>query len=154
MDREHREDVEPRSIMTFRQAVLFVIYYAILQFTLVVIAGLLLRRVIGPHVTWRGLLLAFILLACCGPIFIVLIRWFRAARQHPGPFAIRFGLSMSAMVTLYALMLTVAAQNIGLSFFSLTALPSYLVVTAIIGFPLFSLTAYLLGKFGDRNQPE
>lgn len=141
------------STMTLRQALLFVVYYTIFQFVLVAAAGLVLRRLVGLDVTWGGLALAFVLLTCCGPIFVALVYWFRASRDRPGRFAIRFGLAMCAMVMLYALMLTLSAQRIGLSFVSLAALPGYFAVAAIVGFPVFSVTAYLLWRLrGDSGR--
>jgi len=138
--------------MTLRQTFLFVAYYTIFQLILVGIAGPVLSRLIGLHVTWGGLVLAFALLASCGPIFVALVYWFRTSRDHPGRFAIRFGLSMCAMVMLYALMLALGARRMGLSFFSSTALPGYFAVAAIVGFPVFSLTAYLLWRLrGDSG---
>jgi hypothetical protein len=139
--------------MTLRQASLFVLYYTVFQFALVAVADLVLRRFLGFDITWGSLFLAFVLLTCCGPVFVALVYWFRASRERPGAFAIRFGLSMCVMLMLYALMVTLSAERIGLSFLSVSALPGYFTVTAGVGFPVFSLIAYLLWRLrGDSGR--
>jgi hypothetical protein len=140
----NRSAEQKASAMTSRQALLFVVYYTAFQLILVTIAGVVLHQLMGLHVTWKGLFLAFILLACCAPIFVALTYWFRASRNHPGPFAIRFGLSMCAMVILYASVVILSARGLGLSLGSPAALPGYIVTAVVFGVPIFSLTAYLL----------
>ncbi len=55
------EEAGPRAqkptAMTFRQALLFVVYSTIFQLILVAIAGSVLHHFLGLDVTWKGLLL-------------------------------------------------------------------------------------------------
>lgn len=143
------------STMTLRQALLFVMYYTIFQAVLVAVAGPVLHYFFGLDVSWEGLLLVFGLLACCGPIFAALVYWSRAARDRPGPCAIRFGLSMSLMVILYASAVTLSAHRLGLPFISTAALASYFATVILFVFPIAVLTTYLMRRrrieFGRRQ---
>ena len=65
---EGGQRVRKPTAMTFRQALLFIVYYTIFQLILVSIAGPLLHHFVGLDVTWKGLLFAFALLSCCGPV--------------------------------------------------------------------------------------
>lgn len=133
---------EKPTLMTLTQALLFLVYYTLSQAILAVVAG----PVFGLAVSWKSVLSAFGLLASCGPAFLALIYWFRASRDRPRSFAIRFGLSMSAMVIFYASAVTFGARSLGLSFISPAALPGYFATAILIGTPVFSLTAYLLSR--------
>ena len=129
--------------MTFAQALLFIMYYTIFQGVLVAAAAPVFHY-FGVDVNWTGLLLVFGLLACCGPIFVALIYWSREARDRPGVCAIRFGLSMSAMVMLYVSAAALSARRVGLPSVSRPALASYFVTVILVVAPISSLTAYLM----------
>ncbi len=122
------------SAMSFRQALLFVVYYTVFQFIVVAIAGPVLHHFLGLDVTWTDLLLALVLLTCCGPIFVGLVYWSRASRDRPWAFTIRSGLSMCAMVVLYASAVTLSARRLGLSLISSAALPAYM-ATVLVRIP-------------------
>lgn len=132
--------------MTFKQGLLFVVYYAVSQLILVLIARPVLREFFAVGISWRGLLLLFALLACCGPVFAVFICWFRRARHSPRSFAIRFGLSMCAMVILYASAVALGTRALGLLSFYPRALVGYFATVVVFGVPIFSLTAYFLKR--------
>jgi hypothetical protein len=131
-----------QSVMTLAQALTFLIYYAVSQAMLVAVVAF----VFGLAVGWERVLSAFGLLACCGPVFLALIYWFREARDRSRTFAIRFGLSMSAMVVFYLSAVTFGARSVGLPFVSPAALPGYLATAILFGTPVFSFTAYLLSR--------
>lgn len=134
--------------MTVSQGILFVVYFSIVQFILVAAAGLAIHRFLHRAVGLSGLASAFGLLAGCGPVYALLIWWFRSSSDVPKRFAIRFGLSMSVIVILYVMMLSLGAEWVGFPLLSLTALPGYFASVLIVGFPIFSLTAYALGRMG------
>jgi len=138
--------------MTFRQALLFVMYYAIGQAIIVVLVGLVLSHLAGAGITWKGLLLAFALLASCGPVFAVLIYWSRASRSRLWPFMIRSGLSMCTMAILYVSAVTLGSRRLGLSFISPAALPGYFAAVIVFGLPISLLTAYFVWRW--RIDPE
>jgi len=91
--------------------------------------------------------LAFALLACCGPIFVALVYWSRASRDRPWSFTIRSGLSMCAMVVLYASAVTLSARRLGLSLISSAALPAYVATVFVFLLPISLLTAYFVWRW-------
>jgi hypothetical protein len=134
--------VQKPTMMTLSQGLLFLVYYTVFQAILVAVAAF----VFGPTIGWKGVLSALGLLASCGPVFLGLIYWFRASLDHPGAFAIRFGVSMTAMVICYGSAVTFGARSLGLSLVPPAALPDYFGTAILFGTPVFSLTAYLLSR--------
>jgi hypothetical protein len=112
------------------------------QFIVVGIGGPLLHHFVGLDVTWTGLLVALVLLTCCGPIFVALVYWSRSSRDRPWAFTIRSGLSMSAMVVLYASAVTLSARRLGLFLISSAALPAYIATIFVFLLPMSLLVAY------------
>ena len=130
--------------MTLTQALLFVMYYTIFQVLLVALVGLVFHYFVGLDASWKGLLLLFGLLVCCGPVFATLIYWSRAARDRTGICAVRFGISMSGMVMLYASAVTLSASRLGLGHISAEAVASYLATVILFVTPIGVLTTYLM----------
>jgi hypothetical protein len=143
-----REDGTIRpAAMTLSQALLFIIYFAIFSAILVAIIGPLIAHGYGLSVNWKNLLLAMGFFAGCGPIFIVLIYWLRLSRKRPLAFAIRGGLTMSAIMMLYASAAALSLRTLGLSFFPLTALPGYLVEVLLLIAPSSALVSYFVWRW-------
>jgi hypothetical protein len=138
--------MQKQTVMTFAQALLFIMYYTIFQAVLVAAAAPMFHHFFGVDVRWSGLLFVFGLLASCGPIFVALIYWSREARDRPGVCAIRFGVSLSAMVMLYVSAAMLSALRVGLPSVSRSALASYFVTVVLVVAPISSLTTYLMRR--------
>jgi hypothetical protein len=144
--------VQKPTKMTLGRGLLFLIYYAASQAVLVAAA-----LVFSVTFSWKGVLSALGLLASCGPVFLGLIYWFRASRDRPSVFAIRFGVSMTAMLICYGSAVAFGARSLGMFLVPPAALPDYFGTAILFGTPVFSLTAYLLSRrridYGGHQSP-